>query len=124
MDQRFRDTHFNQKLADFRSHLSMKPSAYFDRNVWVGASVTSREDIENRAAIGVGNVMWGSDFPHPEGSWPETRRFLDESFRGIPEAEARTMLGLNAAHVYGFDLAKLAPLVDRIGLEPRALGLV
>ena len=123
MDQRFRDTHFNQKLADFRSHLKMKPSEYFDRNVWVGASVTSREDIDNRAAIGVGNMMWGSDFPHPEGSWPTTRQFLDESFRGIPEGDARTMLGLNAAEVYGFDLAKLAPLVERIGPTPVELGL-
>ncbi len=124
MDQRFGDTHFNKKLADFRSHLKLKPSEYFDRNVWVGASVTARSDIENRAAIGVGNMMWGSDFPHPEGSWPETRRFLDESFHDLPEHDARTMLGLNAAQVYGFELAKLEPLVERIGPEPESLKLV
>jgi hypothetical protein len=36
-------------------------------------------------------------------------------FSGLPEDEARKILGTNAASVYGFDLDKLQPLADRIG---------
>jgi predicted TIM-barrel fold metal-dependent hydrolase len=118
MDQRFSPTHFNAKLGDFHEHLTLKPSEYFDRNCWVGASVIGRPDVDIRHQIGIGNIMWGSDFPHPEGAWPRTAHFLRDAFHGIPDSEVRPILGVNAAEVYGFDTDKLAPLVDRIGPQP------
>ena len=121
MDQRYRPTHFNAKLGNFHENLTMKPSEYFDRNCFVGASVIARSDVEMRHDIGVGNIMWGSDFPHPEGAWPKTREFMKEAFHGFPEDEVRTILGGNAAKVYNFDVEKLAPLVDRIGPTPSDL---
>jgi predicted TIM-barrel fold metal-dependent hydrolase len=78
-----------------------------------------RREVELRHAIGVGNIMWGSDYPHPEGSWPETRAQMLDAFRGTPDADLEAMLGGNAARVYGFDLEKLAPLAARIGPEKR-----
>jgi hypothetical protein len=59
--------------------------------------------------------MWGSDYPHPEGTWPYTREQMVETFAGLPEAEIAAMLGGNAAAFYGFDAARLASLVARIG---------
>jgi predicted TIM-barrel fold metal-dependent hydrolase len=118
MDQRFSPTHFNAKLGNFHENLTMKPSEYFDRNCFVGASVIGRSDVEMRHAIGVGNIMWGSDFPHPEGAWPRTREFMRASFHGIPEEDVRKILGGTAARVYNFDVEKLAPLVERIGPAP------
>jgi predicted TIM-barrel fold metal-dependent hydrolase len=117
MDFRYAESHFSAKLGDYRSHLSMKPSDYFRRNVFLGASCMPRREVEQRRAIGLGNLMWGSDYPHPEGTWPETRRQLVETFRGIPAEERDALLGGNAARVYGFDAEKLAPLVARIGPE-------
>jgi predicted TIM-barrel fold metal-dependent hydrolase len=117
LDQRYSQTHYNQKLGDFQSHLSMKPSQYFARNVRLGASCMPRREAELRHEIGVGNIMWGSDYPHPEGSWPSTREQMLETFRGLPEDEIAAMLGGNAAEFYGFDAEKLAPLVARIGPE-------
>ena len=61
------------------------------------------------------------DFPHPEGSWPQTARFLAESFHDLPDDELRKMLGGTAAEVYGFDVDALAPIVERIG--PRRADL-
>ena len=58
----------------------MLPSEYFDRNVKIGASNTRRRELGRRYEIGVGNIMWGNDFPHPEGTWPYTREFLKERF--------------------------------------------
>ena len=59
--------------------------------------------------------MWGTDYPHPEGSWPYTDDQRIETFKGLPEDEVAAMLGGNAAAFYGFDTEKLAPLVAEIG---------
>ena len=120
MDQRYEETPYNAKLGEFRSHLKMAPSEYFRRHVCLGASCMPRREVEMRHAIGLANIMWGSDYPHPEGTWPETRRQMLESLRGVPDDELAAMLGGNAARVYGFDVEKLAPLVARIGPEKSA----
>jgi predicted TIM-barrel fold metal-dependent hydrolase len=122
LDQRYSETHYSQKLGDYRSHLRSKPSEYFHRHVFLGASCMPRREAEMRHAIGVGNIMWGSDYPHPEGSWPYTREQMVETFHGLPEAEIAAMLGGNAARFYGFDTEKLAPIVARIGPEKRAFA--
>jgi predicted TIM-barrel fold metal-dependent hydrolase len=118
LDFRYSETPYSAKLGDYRSHLSMKPSEYFARNVFLGASCMPRREVELRHEIGLRNIMWGTDYPHPEGSWPNTHEQLTDAFRGTPEPDLRLMLGENAARVYGFDAGKLAPLVERIG--PRA----
>jgi len=119
-DQRYSETHYSMKLGDYRSHMSMKPSEYFARNVRIGASCMPRREAELRHEIGLGQIMWGSDFPHPEGSWPETRNQMLETFRDLPEDEIAAMLGGNAVEWYGFDVEKLAPTVARIGPEKSA----
>jgi predicted TIM-barrel fold metal-dependent hydrolase len=120
LDFRYDVTHYAAKLGDYRSHLSLKPSEYFRRNVFLGASCMPRREAELRHEIGLRNIMWGSDYPHPEGTWPETRERMLETFRGLPEDEIAAMLGSNAARVYGFDVEKLAPHVSRIGPEKSA----
>jgi predicted TIM-barrel fold metal-dependent hydrolase len=77
----------------------------------------SRREAEMRHQIGLQTIMWGSDYPHPEGTWPLTRRMLVEVFGGLPETEIEAMLGGNAADFYGFDRAALAPIAARIGPE-------
>ncbi len=100
----------------------MKPSEYFARNIRIGASIPRRE-VELRHQIGVRNLMWGSDFPHPEGTWPETAARLASSFKGLPDEEIAAILGGNAASLYGFDALKLAPLVARIGPEKKLFAV-
>ena len=95
----------------------MKPSEYFRRNIRVGSSAMSRREAEMRHEIGIQTIMWGTDYPHPEGTWPITRDIMLETFKGIPEGEIEAMLGGNAAEFYDFDTEKLAPLAARIGPE-------
>ena len=75
----------------------------------------SRRESEMRDVIGVGNMLWGSDYPHPEGTWPFTREKMCETFQGLPEDDVRDMLGRNAARVYGFDLAQLGKVAEKVG---------
>jgi predicted TIM-barrel fold metal-dependent hydrolase len=88
--------------------LSEKPSTYFHRNCYVGASFPSLADAQAIREVGVGRFMWGSDYPHHEASTPFTRESLRLSFADFDEADMRLLLAETAAEVYGFDLALLA----------------
>ena len=99
----------------FKHDLSMKPSEYVARNCFFAASTPGVDEIERRHEIGVDNLLWGNDLPHPEGTYPHTRKWIAERFRDVPQDETAKMLGLNAAGVYNVDTAALADVVDRIG---------
>ena len=62
-------------------------------------------------------MMWGSDYPHPEGSWPVTRTQQLDSLHGVADHEIEALLGGNAVEFYDLDAEKLAPLAARIGPE-------
>ena len=121
MDRLFLGAHAAAKLTPFEE-VKRPPSEYFDRNCFIGASNTKRRELAHRYEIGIDNMLWGNDFPHPEGTWPNTRKWLRTTFHDIPVEETRRMIGLAAAEVYGFDVAKLAPVAERINLRPSNLG--
>ncbi len=66
--------------------------------------------------------MWGTDYPHPEGTWPHTQERLRGDFGDIPVEDARKLLGETAARCYGFDLEALRPIAEKIGPTPADLG--
>src|SRR4051812_43937021 len=88
---------------------------YFHQNCWMGVSQPRQADAEARHKIGIDRFMWGSDYPHDEGTYPYTREHLRSRFSGVPEDEMRMILAGNAAKLYDFDLAKLAPLAAKVG---------
>ena len=94
---------------------SMLATEMFTQNCWVGVSGPSRADIESRYEVGIDHFMWGSDYPHDEGTSPHTREHLRRRFAALDEAECRKMLAGNAARLYGFDLDALAPLAAEYG---------
>ena len=95
--------------------LPKSASEYFAQNVWVGASFPSKADLAAKSLLQEGRIMWGSDYPHDEGTPPFTREHLRQVMHDLPEADKRAILGENAARLYGFDLDALAPLVAQYG---------
>jgi predicted TIM-barrel fold metal-dependent hydrolase len=76
------------------------PSTYFRSNV----SATFQHDpvgVRERAEIGVDNLMWASDFPHSDSTWPRSREYVARDFAGVPEPELRRITHDNAARLYG-----------------------
>ena len=49
-------------------------------------------------------MLWGSDFPHAESTWPKSRQFLDRIFAGTPETDLRKITAENAARLFCFAL--------------------
>ena len=60
--------------------------------------------IRLRDVIGVDNMMWGSDYPHSESTFPQSRKILSEILAGVPDEEQAKIVGGNTARVYGFDV--------------------
>jgi predicted TIM-barrel fold metal-dependent hydrolase len=95
--------------------LPLQPSEYFARQCHIGASFIRPAEVPLRHVVGIDRIMWGSDYPHKEASFPFTSEALRASFAGVPYDEAAALLGGNAAKLYGFDLDALRPIADRIG---------
>ncbi len=86
----------------YRFKEDMLPSDYIHRNVFFGF----QEDalgISQRDIIGVDNLMWGSDYPHVESTFPRSRQIIEEILVDCTEEEKAKIVGSNAAKVYGLD---------------------
>ena len=51
--------------------------------------------------MGVETLMWGSDYPHPDGVWPESIKYIDDQFSHLPADVKYAMTCGNAAKFYG-----------------------
>jgi predicted TIM-barrel fold metal-dependent hydrolase len=102
-------------LAPSMEVLSMKPSDYFGRNIYLGASLFLPSEAKIRYDVGISQIMWGVDYPHSEGTFPYSREAISLTFADVPPAETADMLGLNAAKVFNFDVNHLQKLADQVG---------
>jgi predicted TIM-barrel fold metal-dependent hydrolase len=111
-----RDTGSTGEIRYGSEHiLPRSATEYFHQNVWMGVSQPGPADVEARKLIGADRWMWGSDYPHDEGTHPYTREHLRSRFSALEPDELRRLLAGNAADLYGFDLDALAPLAAEIG---------
>ena len=86
----------------YRFTEDMLPSDYFHRNVFI----SFQEDalgIRDRQLIGVDNLLWGSDYPHPECTFPRSQQILDEILSECSEEERAKIVGGNTARIYHLD---------------------
>lgn len=84
-----------------RPKLSRMPSKIIDDQVWASFQ-HDRGCILTRDLPGGRNILWGSDYPHAEGTFPSSRPIQETLFEGfdIPEADREAILGLNAAKLF------------------------
>ena len=87
--------------------LPLTPTEYFERNVWVGCSFPGIREAGVLRKLGLHKVMWGSDYPHNEGTSPHSVASLRRSFHDWSAEDLRQIFSLTAAEVYGFDLSVL-----------------
>jgi len=83
-----------------KNELPEPPSFYLRRQV----SATFMEDpvgLRERHAIGVERILWSSDYPHSETTWPDSKKLTDDWFTEIAPDERRKILYENTARLYG-----------------------
>ena len=84
------------------AHPKKLPSMYY-RDHCMFSFILDRSVMPMRHQIGLDLLMWGSDFPHSTCSFPDSRRFLEDLFGGVPENEKRQILVDNPCRFYGLD---------------------
>jgi predicted TIM-barrel fold metal-dependent hydrolase len=77
----------------------VRPSEVLRRNFWF-CTLDDPSTIDTRHAIGVDNIMVEVDYPHGDGTWPDTQRVIEECWGHIPTDELRAMCCENAAALY------------------------
>jgi predicted TIM-barrel fold metal-dependent hydrolase len=81
------------------SPLEQPPSFYMDQNIFA-SFINDREGILNRDRPGGRNIMWSSDYPHSETTYPNSRKVIERDFVGVPEADVREIICERARRVF------------------------
>lgn len=81
--------------------LSMIPSEYMRQNVWAtfqdeGATLPFAAQL-----FGADRLLWASDFPHMNSTYPDTQKFVHDNFPGMDPEDVQKIVGGNAIDVYG-----------------------
>ena len=97
MDNTYKHRIQGQHITRFKG--DTLPSDFFRNNIFIGF----QEDdlgIKLRDYVGVDNLMWGSDYPHPESTFSRSLEIVDRILVGVPEEEKAKIAGGNAAKLY------------------------
>jgi predicted TIM-barrel fold metal-dependent hydrolase len=79
--------------------LKEKPSFYWHRNM----AATFEQDttgIRLLDLIGIENLMWATDYPHPDSTWPRSRAVLEDHFKGMPADDVELIASGNVTRIY------------------------
>ena len=79
--------------------LKMPPSEYWRRQCYATYQ-TDPIGIRLLDVLGEDNVMWGSDYPHPDGIWPDSQEFLTRELSGVSAEARRKITRDNAMKLY------------------------
>jgi predicted TIM-barrel fold metal-dependent hydrolase len=93
MDFEYKDQYQDLKLKKL-------PSEYW-RNQCRATFQYDRVGTKLIEDMGVETLMWGSDFPHPDGVWPESKKYIDDQFKHLPPDIVYKMTCENAGKFYG-----------------------
>ncbi|MEE9248499.1 MAG: amidohydrolase family protein, partial [Dehalococcoidia bacterium] len=94
------DNHHRRHMWEV-PQLELLPSEYFKRQ---GYSTFADDivGIMTREITGVDSLMWGSDYPHDEGTFPHSQEVIERTFKGVSQEDKRKIVCENAARLYGF----------------------
>ena len=83
-----------------------RPTDVLKRNFWF-CTLDDPSTISTRHRIGVENIMFETDYPHGDGTWPHTQDLVEETYGDLPADELRAILSGNAARVFRHPLPSL-----------------
>jgi predicted TIM-barrel fold metal-dependent hydrolase len=97
MDHTF-ELHCRQREGQIRT----RPSELFRRQVW---ATFEEEPLAAQLIplLGADRVMWACDYPHPDSTWPHSRKAIDESLGALGAGAVRQITADNCRELYRFD---------------------
>jgi predicted TIM-barrel fold metal-dependent hydrolase len=94
---------FDRRRNIYPMNLSRRelPSAMVKRSLYL-TFMRDRIGVLNRHHIGLEHILWSSDYPHNDSTWPNSQKVIDYLMEGVPAAERRKIVCENAVALYGF----------------------
>ena len=77
----------------------LRPAEVLQRNFWF-CTLDDPSTIDTRHRIGIEHVMVETDYPHGDGTWPDTQEVIERCWGHVPADELRLLTHLNAARLY------------------------
>jgi predicted TIM-barrel fold metal-dependent hydrolase len=84
--------------------ITMEPSAYFRRQIWATFQ-TDLAGLRLLDTLGEDRVMWASDYPHADSTWPESQKAIADNFKDVAPGARRRITCDNARALYGLTAA-------------------
>ncbi len=81
--------------------IDLSPAEVLQRNFWFCA-IEDRSGLEQRHRIGVDHICLESDYPHQDGTWPDTQEILRVQLDGVPADDVRKLTWQNASRLFDF----------------------
>jgi len=94
---------FDRHRVWMQSKVSRRPAEYFHDHFFATFQQDERAGLLARHITGVGNLMWASDYPHTDTTWPYSHAVVEREFAGagVGDAERRAITVDNCARLYG-----------------------
>jgi hypothetical protein len=88
-----------QELFDTWEGVDLTPNEILQRNFYYTA-IEDKSNFRLRDRIGVDNIMVESDYPHMDGTWPDTQEVIGDQLVGFSAEEIRKVTWENAARLF------------------------
>ncbi|MBI3742741.1 MAG: amidohydrolase [Chloroflexi bacterium] len=93
---------FERRKAFHKWVIKRQPSEFFHEHCYL-TFMRDRSGILVRGIAGVDNIMWSSDYPHLDSTYPKSQQLIESMMGDIPAADRRKIVCENAAKLYGFN---------------------
>jgi predicted TIM-barrel fold metal-dependent hydrolase len=101
MIQRMDEIYTKQRLWE-NGVVKMKPSEYFNRQFYA-SFILDDVGMALRNEIGADHILWSTDYPHADSTFPHTQKLLLEHYGDLPMDELDAVMWKNALKVYGIE---------------------
>ncbi|WP_253342697.1 amidohydrolase family protein [Sphingobium sp. OAS761] len=98
----YMDSIYDNQRHWLQLDLKHRPSHYMDQNIFA-SFIRDPVGIRNRDLPGGRNIMWSTDYPHSETTWPRSREVMDWQFDGVPIAERKPIMRDTARRFFDLD---------------------
>jgi predicted TIM-barrel fold metal-dependent hydrolase len=95
--------HMVAKAGTWGPKLKLKPSEYFQRQCWISFDPDEPLLSETAEVLGADRVVWASDYPHFDGTFPGAAAQIRASLSKLPESAQRKVLAENIAGLYNLE---------------------
>jgi predicted TIM-barrel fold metal-dependent hydrolase len=102
--QRMDEVHTKQRLWE-SGPAKLKPSEYFNRQFYA-SFILDDVGMALRNEIGADRILWSTDYPHADSTFPHTQKLLLDHYGDLPMDELDAVMWKNALNVYGIEKPK------------------